>query len=151
MEILILSVLDIFLLFLVILLLLFIKLPNLLPFLSYRIEIIRDFIKENEGFFSIFFIFLFATEQVILIILISKFGYNLNFLRVLISIFALVVVTTASLQKFILETKRRYDNQERVEAKEYLESRENRNVRFAKRMLEEIDKLTRRIKDLKQK
>lgn len=151
MDVLLWLVLDISLFLLIILMLLFIRLSTIVSFLDKRVEIMREFLKKNEGFFSIFFLLIFAIEQIILIIFISKFGYNLDFLRGLISIFALVVVTTASLQKFVLETKRRYDNEERIKAKDYLESRENRNVTIVGKMLHEIDRLTKKIKNLEEK
>lgn len=78
----------------------------------------RYFIRNNEGFFSIFFIILFAVEQIVLIGLTTYFKDEAGLLRLIISIFALLVITTASLQKFVIETKRRYDNQ----AKENIEA-----------------------------
>lgn len=91
---------------------------SLLDFIDIRTEKTRDFIKKNEGFFSVFFIILFATEQAFLIGLTTYFKDQASLLRLIISIFALVVITTASLQKFLLETKRRYDNETKESIKE---------------------------------
>lgn len=85
--------------------------PSFLKCLQKGIIVTREFIKINEGFFSILFILLFALEQVVLIGLTTYFREEAGLLRLIISIFALVVITTASLQKFILETKRRYENE----------------------------------------
>ena len=93
-------------LFLIIIFILFCNfLPIIFRCLEKTIIITRGFVKHNEGFFSILFILLFALEQVILIGLTTYFREEANLLRLIISIFALVVITTASLQKFILETK----------------------------------------------
>lgn len=89
-----------------------------LDFINKRTDRTRDFIKKNEGFFSVTFIILFAIEQAILIWLTTYFKENTTKLRLIISIFALVVMTTASLQKFVLETKRRYDNETKQSLKE---------------------------------
>jgi len=103
--------LDILLLLIVLLVFILIKLPNILIILNDRIKKTRKFIIENEGFFSIFFIGLFAIEQAILIIFTQIFDYNLEILKIIISIFALVVIGTSYLQKLILETKRKYEKE----------------------------------------
>ena len=84
---------------------------DVLDFINCRAEKTRKFMKNNEGFFSIFFIVLFAIEQSILIGLTTYFKEDTTKLRLIISIFALFVMTTASLQKFVLETKRRYEKE----------------------------------------
>ena len=88
----------------------FIFLPPLLDLLGNRIKKFRNFIKENEGFFSVCFVCLFALEQAILIILTSlpQFTKSLNRLRLIIGLFALIVITTAAFQKFILEKQKEY-------------------------------------------
>ena len=110
MEFVYLLILDIILL-LVIILLFFLFLKQILEFVNVRIQCLRKFVLENDGFFSIFFIALFAAEQVLLIWLIYKFNNNPSILTLIVSIFALVVITTASLQKFLLETKRKYEKE----------------------------------------
>ncbi len=92
------------------LVLVFVFLPRILDLFGDRIKKIRNFIRENEGFFSIFFIGLFAIEQIILIILTSlpQFTKSLNRIKLIIGLFALIVITTASLQKFVLEKQKEY-------------------------------------------
>tara|TARA_Y100000034_G_scaffold44750_1_gene55000 strand:- start:3624 stop:4007 length:384 start_codon:yes stop_codon:yes gene_type:complete len=68
----------------------------------------RIFIHKNESFFTILFLFFFFIQQFILVILVFYFKTNLNLLQVIISIFALIVITTASLQKIILDVRIRY-------------------------------------------
>ena len=69
-------------------------------------EDIRDFIVKNDSFFTLAFLALFFLEQLALIILVFYFEYkNINALQILISIFALIVVTTSSLQKTILDVR----------------------------------------------
>ncbi len=102
---------------LLILSILFLKLPKILDIVDIRIERCRKFIDKNEGVFSILFIILFATEQVLLIILISLFKESIDIIKIIVSIFSLVVVTTATLQKLILEIKRRYDKERIIAAR----------------------------------
>ena len=78
---------------------------------------LRTFIKRQEGFFSIGFITLFGVEQIFLILWVYIYKDNPDILRLIVSFFSLVVLTTASLQKFLLDTKRRYEKEERDIAK----------------------------------
>jgi len=109
---------------------------------SRLIEPTREFIKKNEGVFSIFFIILFALEQTLLILLTDYFKNNTGFLRLIISIFALVVMTTASLQKFILETKRRYEKEAKKSIKKTTLTLEK-----YKKLVGEYDKLMGRLEE----
>lgn len=102
----------------------------------------REFIKKNEGIFSIFFIVLFAAEQALLIFLTDYFKDNAGYLRLIISLFALVVMTTASLQKFVLETKRRYEK----ETKESIE-KANVTIEKYKKIRSEYDRIIGRLRD----
>ncbi|MBI2508303.1 hypothetical protein HYV89_05115 [Candidatus Woesearchaeota archaeon] len=113
---------------------------EILDFIDKRTNKTRDFIKTNEGFFSVLFIISFAFEQAILIGLTTYFKEDTTKLRLIIGIFALVVMTTASLQKFILETKRRYEN----ETKESLEKSNKVIVKLRK----VISNYKEKIKDL---
>jgi hypothetical protein len=88
--------------------LIFIFLPTILKILNERIKWLRAFIEKNEGFFSLSFICLFGLEQAILILFIS-FSKNLDLLKFIVSFFALVVITTATIQKFIFDKKREYE------------------------------------------
>jgi hypothetical protein len=113
----------------------FIYMYKIVRVTRFRIYLVRKLIDENDGIFSLLFIFLFAIEQVILILLIYIFN-NPSMLKLIVSIFALVVITTASLQKFILETKRRYEKEK---------------YDIALKAKGTISKLSERIKELKTK
>ena len=69
----------------------------------------RGFIDRNDGLFNLVFIGIFAVEQAVLLVLIFEYGPNVEVLGLIVSIFALVVVTTASIQKVILDIKRKYE------------------------------------------
>ena len=66
---------------------------------------IGNFIIENSGFFTILFLTIFFLEQILLILLVFYIFDAPPRLQMWISIFALIVVTTATLQKFIWEYK----------------------------------------------
>ncbi len=100
------------------LIILFFALPSILPFINKRTRLLREFIMENDGFFTLAFIFLFAGEQVALLIFITFFEFTLTQLKFVIGIFALVVIVTASLQIFIVETKRKYEREVRLSLQE---------------------------------
>lgn len=87
-------------------------LPQVLNFINDQtIDPCRKFVDKNEGFFNVLFLLLFALEQVLLIGFTTYFNEDTTWLRLIISIFALVVITTAALQRFVLETKRRYEKE----------------------------------------
>jgi len=69
---------------------------------------LRNFIGKNHGFFTIIFMSLFFIEQVILLVCVYYFLKVSSQAQFLISIFALVVITTATLEKFILEKRYEY-------------------------------------------
>ena len=69
---------------------------------------LRTFIGKNQGFFTMIFMSLFFIEQVILLICVYYFLKVSSQAQFLISIFALVVITTATLEKFILEKRYEY-------------------------------------------
>ena len=118
-----LGILNIFLIFLIFLFIFYIRLSNFLKNLNNNIEICRKFIIKNDSFFSILFIVLFGLEQVALIIFVFVYNEHINILKLIISIFALVVITTASLQKSLLDTKRKHEKEQyesAVEAKKYI-------------------------------
>lgn len=68
---------------------------------------IRRFIENRTGFFTILFLILFFLEQLILLVGVHFFRVSLQ-LQTFIGIFALVVITTATLQKFVWEYKYNY-------------------------------------------
>jgi len=63
------------------------------------------FIRNHENSFNLFFILLYVIEQVFLIIATYYFENNISILKLIISVFALLVLTTASIQKLILDIK----------------------------------------------
>lgn len=68
---------------------------------------LRKFAFENKTIFEVFFIFLYFLEQFLLI----KWSYDaksLQELGFLISIFALIVLTTFSLHKLLMESRIKY-------------------------------------------
>lgn len=69
---------------------------------------LRWFVHRNSGIFSLIFILIFFAEQILLIILVFYVYDVSSEAEFLISIFALIVITTASLEKFILEKKYQY-------------------------------------------
>ena len=90
---------------------------ELLQFTQVRIEYLKTFIHQNSGIFSIVFMFLFFIEQIALIL----FTYSMNVeaqAQLLIGIFALIVLTTATLEKFILEKKYQYLSKEATQLAE---------------------------------
>lgn len=99
------------LLLLIIVIVVFYFLIPLLICIDVRMDRLRDFTKKNDSFFSLFFIGLFGIEQVLLIMLLFIFGSDISLTKLIVSVFALVVISTASLQKHLLETKRRYERE----------------------------------------
>jgi len=68
-------------------------LSQILDFINDQIiEPCRKFADKNEGFFSVLFIIVFALEQALLIWFTTYFNENTTWLRLIISIFALVVI-----------------------------------------------------------
>jgi len=77
-----------------------------LVFLTIKIrDCSRTIITANTGLFTLIFLFIFFLEQILLIIFVFRFSNVPTGLQKGISIFALIVVTTATLQKFIWEYK----------------------------------------------
>jgi len=85
------------------------ELSNLISRLS---DCFRKFIVSNTGFFTILFLVIFFLEQALLILFVFYFFEASSKLQILISIFALIVVTTATLQKFIWEYKFQHRSKE---------------------------------------
>lgn len=73
---------------------------------------LREFINRNDSFFSVLFLCLFFAEQLLLIFLVFFYKNSQDILQIIIGIFALIVVTTASLEKIILELKLKYSREE---------------------------------------
>ena len=64
-----------------------------------------NFIEESRGFFTISFILVFLFEQILFILLINLLFDISLWANTGIGIFALIVITTASFQKFVWEYK----------------------------------------------
>ena len=77
----------------------------LLDFLNDICIKIRDFIRDNESFFSISFLILFSLEQVLLLYLIYKLEVNDFLFQFIIGVFVVIVLSTASLEKIISDVK----------------------------------------------
>ncbi len=93
---------------LTILAILFLYAREILYSIDYVSSHLRWFVHRNSGIFSLSFILIFFAEQILLIILVFYVYDVSSEAEFLISIFALIVITTASLEKFILEKKYQY-------------------------------------------
>lgn len=102
-----------------------------LGFIFKKIELfwknIRIFAFENKTIFKIFFIFLYTAEQAILIWL-TYTAINAQELGLVISVFSLIVLTTFSLHKLLMESRIKFLENQVVE------------INVDKRMLEEENK-----------
>lgn len=87
---------------------------DLLDFTSYFCKNVRDFIANNGSIFTILFLSIFFIEQLVLVIGVYFYDASLK-LQMLIGIFALIVITTATLQKFIWQYKYHKRSEELVE------------------------------------
>ena len=87
---------------------------KILPFFDGLINDLRLFIYKNDSLFTILFLFIFFFQQLLLIVLSYFFNENVIRLQVLISIFALIVVTTSSLQKLILDIRVRHFKEQSI-------------------------------------
>ena len=87
--------------------LLFIFLKEILSAFNVRLNNLRSFLHQNSGVFTLFFIFLFFVEQILLLLFVSYLKVDSK-AQLLIGIFALIVLTTATIEKFILEKKYQY-------------------------------------------
>ncbi len=125
-------------------LLLFAK--EILFFLEDRCNLLRNFVSKNSGFFTILFLFIFFSQQLALIVL----SYLLNVdskIQILIGIFALIILTTAAVEKFILEKKLQY-----LKSETSIVSYENQKIfESYKEISQAYEKLYNKYKKLKQK
>ena len=86
----------------------FVYLKEVLSIISKNCGLLREFVSHNGGIFSVFFMFLFFVEQILLILVVYFLVDVSPKAQFIVSIFALVVLTTATLEKFILEKKYEY-------------------------------------------
>lgn len=94
---------------------LIIVLPKNLNYLDKNLDLCKEFIKKHNSFFKLSFILLFAIEQLILIVLIYSFKESVDLLELIVNFFALIVITTAILQEFILDIKMKYLNETKLQ------------------------------------
>lgn len=83
-------------------------------FIEERSTILREFLKKNYGVFTLLFILIFFFEQLSLSILAFILDVS-PLAQILIGIFSLIVLTTATIEKFILEKKYDYLRKESKE------------------------------------
>ncbi|MDP3918482.1 MAG: hypothetical protein Q8Q35_01075 [Nanoarchaeota archaeon] len=76
-----------------------------IDYIDEKLKRIRKFISEHKSVFKLSFLAIFLIEQLILIGLIFKYQKSIEFLKLIVSLSALIIITTASLQEFILEIR----------------------------------------------
>lgn len=93
-----------------VILLIFLK--EYLKVINNKFNVLRHFINSNYGIFTLSFMFIFFIEQLFLIYISYAYLDVSPKATFFISMFALIVLTTATLEKFILEKKFQYQKQE---------------------------------------
>src|SRR3989338_8670218 len=102
--------LAVLVLFMLLVSLIFLK--DILAFIDSRGSSLRNFTHRHSGFFTVLFMFIFFIEQFLLMV-VTYFFFDISAeAQLLIGIFALIVLTTATLEKFILEKKYKYLSKE---------------------------------------
>ena len=116
-------------------------LKDLLKIISKACDLLRDFIHKNSGIFSVSFLLIFFLEQVLLIFCVYQFFNVSQMAQFIIGVFALIVITTATLEKFFLEKKYQYLQKEAhimayeneklfLDFKKILDAHENLNKKY---------------------
>ncbi len=137
---------GLFIIFILLLIILLIFLKESLTVINQKFNHLRVFINKNYGIFTLFFILVFFFEQLFLIYFVSVY-LEVSVKAIFISIFALIVLTTATLEKFILEKKFQYQKQE-VDVVSY----ENQELlKDAKNIVNKYEILYRKYHSLKKK
>ncbi len=122
----------------------FIFLKEILSAFNVRLESLRSFLHQNSGIFTLLFIFLFFIEQILLLLSVSYLEVDSQ-TQLLIGIFALIVLTTAAVEKFTLEKKNQY-----LASQVYKLSYDNeQNLQVMKRSYDEGKKLAKENLSLK--
>lgn len=99
-------------------------------------KLLSKFIINNTGFFTILFLIIFFLEQTILVILVYIFDVPVK-AQLLISLFALIVVTTATFQKFIWEYK-----YQKVSREAYtITSKNKRYLSYLNKIIDDYERL----------
>ena len=103
---------------------------------------LRNFFHENYSFFEFLFIIIYFVEQLCLIVLFFKYPQYNPFW---VSAFALVVLTTVSLQKLYMESKDKKITKESVEQ----QGRVDLIINNEKKLIDENKRLEKRVEELK--
>ncbi len=128
----------------IMILILFIFLKEILSAFNVKLQILRSFLRQNSGVFTLLFIFLFFVEQILLLLFVSTLDVDSR-TQLFIGIFALIVLTTATVEKFILEKKNQY-----LASQVYKLSYDNeQNLQVMKRSYDEGKKLAKENLSLK--
>ena len=101
----------------------------------------RKFFHRNYSFFDASFILAYFLEQLILIFLIFKFS---NYTEFWTSAFAIIIITTVSFQKFMLESRLKEINQTTTEQRILLE----RTSTINKHLTKDNEKLEKIVKSM---
>lgn len=128
----------------------FIYLKEILDNIDSNNSHLRKFVHNNSGLFSLLFMSLFFLEQFTLIFMIYYFFDVSSDVELLISIFALIVLTTAALEKFILEKKYHYlwretitlshENEKTLETSKKIYGQYQESLKENLRIKEELEK-----------
>ncbi len=111
-----------------------------------KCNLLREFISKNNGFFTILFVFIFFIQQLLLTIISYLLKVDSK-TQILIGVFALIILTTATIEKFILEKKFQYQKSE-VDVTSY----ENQEMlKDLKEISQSYERLYDKYKKLKQK
>ncbi len=99
---------TIFLLDVLLLLIVLVKFENFIIYLDGLCDLIKNFICKHENFIMGLFLLLFFAEQLLLIGFFYYFEKRIKLLGLSVSVFALIVVTTASFQRLFVGIRTLY-------------------------------------------
>ena len=109
MDNLILISLDLILLLILFSFIIYLRLPKILPSMNERLILCRKFVVEHEAPFNVGFLLLFALEQGILTFYLFLFRDSSVHLTLIVNLFTLIVIATASVQAILLQTMLKYE------------------------------------------
>ena len=121
-----------FIICIILLITIIINSEKILFIIHIKCNYLKKFILLHNGFFTIGFIIIFLSEQVTLILVIY-FSNVSSWLSMFIGLFALCVITTASLQKFIWQFK--FTSAQQKVQKVSIEN--NQKLNFMKKIINE--------------
>lgn len=111
-------------------------------------KFIRDFFHDNYSYFDLSFIITYFVEQFILIVLLLMKPEYMNFW---VSAFALLVVTTVSIQKLAMDSRDRKIRELNVESKILLEKADESYEKLKEREKLHIDTINKLTEELKER